>query len=81
MQANGVAGRNNSTRNDVVAIQQGTSDRLANAVDVNRRGGDESDDEASGGGKQTRDHQHTEPTDINTVVGICDPLTKALPAA
>ena len=80
MQADGVAGRNNSTRDDVVAVHQGASDRLADAIDVNRRSGDESDDEADGGSQQSWDHQHTEPTDIQTVVGGGDPLAEGLPA-
>merc|ERR1712216_305008 len=80
VQANGVAGRNNSTRNDVVAIHQCTCNRLADAVDVNRRCGDESDDEAGGSCKQCGDHQNTKPTDIKTVVGGGDPLTELLPA-
>ena len=79
MQANGVAGRNNSTRDDVVAVHQGASDGLADAIDVNRRSGDESDDEADGGSQQSWDHQHTEPTDIETVVGGGDPLAEGLP--
>merc|ERR1712185_185985 len=80
VQADGVAGRNNSTRDDVVAVDQGASDRLADAIDVNRRSGDESDDETDGGSQQGRDHQHTEPTDIQTVVGGGDPLAEGLPA-
>merc|ERR1712178_126203 len=80
VQADGVAGRNNSTRNDVVAVDQGASDRLANAIDIDRRSGDESDDEADGGSQQSGDHQNTEPTDIQTVVGGGDPLTEGLPA-
>ena len=79
MQADGVAGRNNSTRDDVVAVHQGASDGLADAIDVNRRSGDESDDEADGGSQQSWDHQHTEPTDIETVVGGGDPLAEGLP--
>merc|ERR1712022_35542 len=80
VQADGVAGRNNSTGDDVVAVDQGASDRLADAIDVNRRSGDESDDEADGGSQQGGDHQHTEPTDIQTVVGGGDPLAEGLPA-
>ena len=80
MQADGVAGRNNSTRDDVVAVHQGASDGLADAIDVNRRSGDESDDEADGGSQQSWDHQHTEPTDIETVVGAGDPLAKRFPS-
>ena len=80
MQADGVAGRNNSTRDDVVAVHQGASDWLADAIDVNRRSGDESDDEADGGSQQSWDHQHTEPTDIQTVVGGSNPLAEGLPA-
>merc|ERR1711939_860820 len=80
VQTDGVGGRNNSTRDDVVAIDQGASDRLTDAVDVNRRSGDESDDEADGGSQKGGDHQHTEPTDIQTVVGRGDPLAEGLPA-
>ena len=80
VQADGVAGRNNSTGDDVVAVDQGASDGLTDAIDVDRRSGDESDDEADGGSQQCGDHQHTEPTDIQTVVGGGDPLTEGLPA-
>ena len=80
VQADGVGGRNNSTRDDVVAIDQRTSDWLTDAVDVNRRSGDEGNDEADGGSQQSWDHQHTEPTDVETVVGGGDPLAEGLPA-
>merc|ERR1712054_340387 len=80
VQADGVGGGNNSTGDDVVAVDQRTSDRLTDAVDVDRRGGNESNDEADGGSQQSWDHQHTEPTDIETVVGGGDPLTEGLPA-
>merc|ERR1712100_63002 len=80
VQADGVGGRNNSTRDDVVAVDQRASDRLTDAVDVNRRCGNESNNEADGGSQQCGDHQHTEPTDIQTVVGGGDPLTEGLPA-
>merc|ERR1712054_63216 len=79
VQADGVAGRNNST-GDVVAVDQGASDGLTDAIDVDRRSGDESDDETDGGSQQSGDHQNTEPTDIQTVVGGGDPLTEGLPA-
>merc|ERR1711943_77232 len=80
VQADGVGGRNNSTRDDVVAIDQGASDRLTDAIDVNRGSRDERDDETDGGCEQAGNHQHTEPTDIQTVVGGGDPLTEGLPA-
>merc|ERR1711943_161800 len=80
VQADGVGRRNNSTGDDVVAVDQGASDRLTDAIDVNWRCGDESDDEADGGSQQSWDHQHTEPTDVQTVVGGGDPLTEGLPA-
>ncbi len=81
MQADGVAGRDNSTRDDVIAIKQRASNGLTDAVDINRGSGDESDDETGGSGKQTGDHQDTEPTDIDAVVGVSNPLAKILPAA
>jgi hypothetical protein len=81
VQADGVAGRNNSTRNDVVAVYQGASDRLADAIDVNRRSGDESDDETDSGSQQARNHQDSKPTHINAVVGVGDPIAKGSPVA
>ena len=48
VQANGVGGRNNSTRDDVVAVHQGARDGLTDAVNVDGRSGDEGDGEASG---------------------------------
>ena len=80
MQAERVARRNTSTRRDVVAVDHGASDWLADAIDVNRRSGDESDDEADGGSQQSWAHQHTDPTDIQTVVGGSNPLAVGLPA-
>merc|ERR1712100_480945 len=80
VQADSVAGRNNSTGDDVVAIDQGAGNGLADAVDVNRRSGDEGNDEADGGSQQSGDHQHTEPAHIKAVVGGSDPLTEGLPA-
>ena len=79
VQADGVAGRNNSTGDDVVAVDQGASDGLTDAIDVDRRSGDESDDEADGGSQQSGIiSTPNQPT--QTVVGGGDPLTEGLPA-
>ena len=48
-------------------------------VDINRGSGDEGNDEAGGGSQQSRDHQNTEPTHIEAVVGAGDPLAELLP--
>ncbi len=80
VQADSVAGRNNSTGNDVVAIHQGAGYGLTDAVDVDGGRGDESHDEADGGSQEARDHQHTEPAHIEAVVGGGDPLAELLPA-
>ncbi len=81
VKADGVRGGHNSTGDDVVAVDQGASDGLTDTVDINRRSGDKGDDVTDGGCEQTRDHQHTEPTHINAVVGVGDPLTEVFPAA
>jgi len=47
VKADGVRGRHNRTRDDVVAVHQGASHGLTDAVDVDGRGGDERDDVAS----------------------------------
>merc|ERR1711871_1865045 len=80
VKADGVRGRNNSTRDDVVAVDQGASDGLTDTVDVDRGSGDEGDDEADGGSQQCGDHQHTEPAHIEAVIGGGDPMTEGLPA-
>ena len=81
VQADGVAGGNNGAGDDVVAVHQRAGDGLADAVDVDRGCRDEGDDEADGGSQQGGDHQHTEPTDIDAVVGGGDPLAEAFPAS
>ena len=72
---------NNSTGDDVVAVNQGASDRLADAVDINRRCCDKGDGEADGGRQKAGNHQHTEPTHINAVVRVCDPGAERFPVA
>ena len=81
VQADGVARRNNSTGDDVVAVDERAGDRLTDAIDVDRWRGDEGNDEADGGGQKARDHQHAEPADINAVVGAGDPGAEAFPAS
>ena len=60
--------RNNSTRDDVVTVEQRTSNGFTDTIDVHRRSSDEGDDETNGCCEQRRDHQYTEPTNIETVV-------------
>ena len=79
VQADGVAGGDNSTRDDVVSVDQGASNRLTDAVDINRGSGDEGDDEADGGRQQRRDHQNAEPAHIEAVFGAGDPLAELRP--
>jgi hypothetical protein len=79
MQADSVGAGHHGAGDDVVAVHQGAGDGLTDAVDVDRRGANEGDDEADGGGQQGGDHQHTEPTDIEAIVGGGDPLTERLP--
>ena len=81
VQANGVGGGNNSTGDDVVSVDQGASDGLTDAIDINRGSGDKGNDEADGGSQQRGDHQHTEPTHINAVVRVGDPGAKCIPVA
>ena len=71
VKADGVRGRNNSTGDDVVAVDQRTSDRLTDAGDVDRRSGDQGNDEADGSSQQCGDHQHTEqPTPERLLVEV-----------
>jgi len=79
MQSDSVGRRNNRTRNDVVTIHERTCDGFTDAVDVHRGSTNESDDEANSCCQQSWDHQHTEPTDIQTVVGTGYPGAKVFP--
>ena len=71
--------RDDSTRDDVVAIHERPSNGFANTVDVHRRSSDEGGDETDGCCKQRRNHQDAKPTDIQTVVGRCDPFAEGFP--
>jgi len=79
VQADGVAGGDNSTRDDVVSVHQAAGNGLTDAVDVDGGSGDEGNDEANGGAQQAGDHQNTEPAHIEAVVGGGDPLTELIP--
>ena len=79
MKTNCVGRRYNSTRDDVVTVHKGTSNWFSDAVDVHRRSSDKRGDEAYGCCQQSWDHQHTEPTDIEAVIGRRNPLAEVLP--
>ena len=49
MQADSVGAGHHGAGDDVVAVHQGAGDGLTDAVDVDRRGANEGDDEADGG--------------------------------
>ena len=79
METDCIARRNNSTRDDVVAIHQRTSDGFPDTVDIDGGCCHEGNDEADSCCQQSRDHQYTKPTDIQTVVSGRDPLAEILP--
>ena len=68
VESDGVGAGDDGSGDDVVSIHERASDWLANPVNVNGRGSDESDDEARRGGEQTRNHQNAEPTNIEAVI-------------
>ena len=76
VKANGVRGRNNGTRDDVVAIQEGTGNGFTDSVNINRRGTNEGDDEADSSCEKCGDHQDAEPANIEAVVCRCNPLAE-----
>jgi hypothetical protein len=79
VQADGVARGHNRTGDDVVAVHQGASNGLTDAVDVDGGSGDEGNHEAGSGSQQGGNHQHAEPAHIQAVLGAGDPLAKLLP--
>ena len=81
VQADGCRGRDNRTGDDVIAAKQRALNGLADAVDVNSGGADEGDDEGDGCSQQAGNHQHAEPTYVDTVVGAGYPLAELLPYA
>ena len=66
---------------DRPTTRQGASDRLTNAIDIDGGRCDERNGEADGGRQQAGNHQHAEPTHIDAVVGVGNPLTKSFPVA
>ena len=79
VQTNCVGRRDNSTRDDVVAINQRSGNWFANAIDIHRRSGDEGDDETDSGSQQRWDHQCTKPAHVEAVIGGCDPVAEDFP--
>lgn len=79
METNCVRRRYNCARDDVVTVEKRTCDGLTDTVDVNGRSCDERNDEAGSSSEKGRNHQDAEPTDIDAVLGACDPLTELLP--
>ncbi|QQE67690.1 hypothetical protein GFS31_44030 (plasmid) [Leptolyngbya sp. BL0902] len=79
VQTDSVGGRNNSTRDDVVAVHQGASNRLTDAVDVHGGSSNEGDYETGGSSQQSGDHQHAEPANVQAVFGAGHPLAELLP--
>jgi len=80
VKTNCVRRRNNSTRDDVVAIHERTSNWFADTIDVHRGSTDKGNDETSSSSKQARNHKDSEPTNIQTVICAGDPLTKLFPS-
>ncbi len=79
MESNSVRRRNNSAGDDVVAIHQRTSNRLTDAVDVDRGSGDEGDDKTNCCSEQCWNHQGAKPTHVNAVVGRSYPFAERIP--
>ena len=79
VKTNCVGRRNNCTRDDVVTVDQRTSDWFTDTVDVHGGSSDEGDDEADSCCQQSWNHQNAEPTYIQAVVGGGDPLAERLP--
>jgi hypothetical protein len=76
--ANSVRRRDNSTRDDVVAVQQGSGHWFADAINVDRRRREEGRDEAGGSGQEGGEHQGAEPADVEAVLGAGDPVGELL---
>ena len=74
---NCVRRRNNSTRDDVVAIHPENQQLVHGCRRCPRGSSDECGDEADGELPTGWDHQHTKPTDIETVVCRTIPRTKS----
>ena len=80
VKTNCVRRRYNSTRNDVVTVEKGTSDGFTDAINVHRGSSDEGNDEADGCCKKCWNHQDAKPTHIEAVVGAGDPLAEGFPS-
>jgi len=79
MHADGVRGGDDGTADDVVAIQKRPGDGLTDAIDIDGWSGNEGSDEAGGRSKEGGEHESSEPSDVETVLGRGDPVGETLP--
>lgn len=79
MHADGVRGGDDGTADDVVAIQKRPGDGLTDAIDIDGWRGNEGSDEAGGRSKEGGEHESSEPSDVETVLGRGDPVGETLP--
>jgi len=77
--ADGIARGHDSTTDDVIAVQERSRNRLADSVNVDGWGRDEGGDEASGGRQERREHDGSEPTNVETVLRAGDPVREPFP--
>ena len=80
VETNSIGARDNSTRDDVVTIHERTSNGFTDAVDVHRGSTNKGNDETSSSGEQARNHEDSEPTNIQTIVSAGYPIAKLFPS-
>ena len=76
VETNSVARGHDCARDNIVAPHKGARYWFSDAIDIYRGCANEGNNETDGCCKQRRDHQDAKPTDIKTIVGACNPLTK-----
>ena len=68
MYSNGIGGGDDGSCDDVVPVEQATSDRFAYAIDVDGRGQDEGHDEDDCRNAKEREHQDAKPADVEAIL-------------
>ena len=77
--ANSIRRRDNRSRDDIVSVEKRSSDGLTDAVDIDGWGSEERGDEAGSCGKQSGEHDRSEPANVEAILGRSDPVGESFP--
>ena len=80
VQPDRIGGGDNSSCNDVVAIQQGATDRFPNAIDIYWRCSNKGQDKDDRSDQSSGNQQYPKPPDIQPIFGTGNPVAESIPS-